>query len=111
MADFEATLWAAAVGPTAAISGPVVACFITARESRRDRAQEALEWMTGDTQKRNVGIAAIERSWGVPLEGSDGRFARLRWIRAAETRRSRWWHQGFRRLATPALCRTPVSLL
>jgi hypothetical protein len=111
MLDFEATLLAAAVGAIAAIAGTMIASFITAREARRDRAQEALEWMTGDTQRRNVGLAAIERSWGVPLEGSPERFARLRLVRAAEARRSRWWHQGFRRLVTPVLCGTAVYLL
>jgi hypothetical protein len=56
-------------------------------ESQRTRAQEALEWMTGESQRRNVGIAAIEASW------------------------TRWQDGEFQNLVIPVLCGSATYLL
>jgi hypothetical protein len=87
MTETEAALLGAAIGGSAAIIGSLVAALVTQRETQRSRAQAALDWMTGDTQRRNVGIAAIEASW-----------------------KGRWRNRRFRRLATLVLCGTALYL-
>ena len=84
MSDSTAVL----VGAAAAITGSLIAALLAQRETQRDRAQNALDWMTGHSQRRNVGIAAVEASWGPG-----------------------WRRKRFRRLTTPVLCGTALYLL
>jgi hypothetical protein len=88
MSEAESVLRAAAIGGLAAIIGALVTALLAQRETKRSRAQEALNWMTGRSQRRNVGIAAIEASW-----------------------QPRWRRKKFRRLVTPVLCGTALYLI
>jgi hypothetical protein len=50
-----------------AFFGSVLVAYLNQREARRQTREDnffrALEWLTGGTQKRNVGIAAVEFFW------------------------------------------------
>jgi hypothetical protein len=88
MSDAESIVLAAGIGAVAAIIGALITALLAQRETQRSRAQEALDWMTGDSQRRNVGIATIESSW-----------------------EPRWRRRKFRRLVTPVLCGTALYLI
>jgi hypothetical protein len=100
MTEPLAYLIAAAVGAVALY----LSQWLAARESARTRAQEALKWMTGNTQRRNVGLGAIEALWSEPTQWkvlrSLGRLARPGATSAQ-----------FRQLVTPILCGSAVYLL
>jgi hypothetical protein len=88
MTEAAAVVAAGVIGGAFAVIGSLITALLAQRETQRDRAQDALNWMTGKTQSRNVGIAAIEASW------------------------DRRWRSGkFRRLTTPVLCGTALYLI
>jgi hypothetical protein len=88
MTEATAVVAAGVIGAAAAVIGSLVTALLAQRETQRDRAQDALKWMTGGSQSRNVGIAAVEASWG-----------------------QRWRSRRFRRLTTPVLCGTALYLI
>ena len=50
-----------------AIAGLAVAAlnnWLTSRQKSDELFYKTLDWLTGKTQRRNVGIAAIEAHWG-----------------------------------------------
>jgi hypothetical protein len=88
MTEATAVIAAGVIGAAAAVIGSLVTALLAQRETQRDRAQDALKWMTGGSQDRNVGIAAVEASWG-----------------------HRWRSRRFRLLTTPVLCGTALYLI